>query len=467
MPDPQPQTAPMSPEAFGQMVKAKYPQYAGIPDAELASKVALKHPEYANRIDWKSAPPTQPNTYKPPTPSPMGQAIEKYGRKVAEAAPAILGTVGGLTGTALAGPVGAVEGATVGGMAGEIAKKKAEGQAISPSGGEVARQGFAQGALEAFGIGSSKVLAKAGGKLASKGLSNIYNLIGLTPSSLPKFGRTVETAEDVARTVAEKAGIKGSSREQVAAIEAARQQAEQATGRIVQTPMARTQDVHAIAYDNAVELLDEMEKEGATADQLRAIDKNLEGVINGYRGARMTPDQMLNMRRGLQKAIKDFGDPKTVQDRFLVKMYHDLNDAIEQALPAPEARAFREQNRIQNRLIIARDSATAKVLSDATKAQPGLTSTAVKAGIGAAGGGLIGSEYGHGREGALAGALLGAATGAVPEMPGADRMLLSAGEKIAPKLAALARSSPYFARLLQALISQQGASQQTSSQSVK
>jgi len=465
MPDPQPQTAPMSPEAFGQMVKAKYPQYAGIPDAELASKVALKHPEYANRIDWKSAPPTQPNTYKPPTPSPMGQAIEKYGRKIADAAPAILGTVGGIAGGLSPVPGGAIMGAAYGGGVGEAARRKAEGFPVSHK-AEIG-QAALQGGLEATGVGSAKLIEKVGGKLASKALSNIYNLIGLTPSSLPKFGRTVETAEDVARTVAEKAGIKGSSREQVAAIEAARQQAEQATGRIVQTPMARTQDVHAIAYDNAVELLDEMEKEGATADQLRAIDKNLEGVINGYRGARMTPDQMLSMRRGLQKAIKDFGDPKTVQDRFLVKMYHDLNDAIEQALPAPEARAFREQNRIQNRLIIARDSATAKVLSDATKAQPGLTSTAVKAGIGAAGGGLIGSEYGHGREGALAGALLGAATGAVPEMPGADRMLLSAGEKIAPKLAALARSSPYFARLLQALISQQGASQQTSSQSVK
>lgn len=41
----------MTVEQFGQSVKAKYPQYANIPDAELGTKTLEKYPQYKNRVN--------------------------------------------------------------------------------------------------------------------------------------------------------------------------------------------------------------------------------------------------------------------------------------------------------------------------------------------------------------------------------------------------------------------------------
>lgn len=40
----------MTPEAFAQSIKAKYPDYAEVPDAELAAKMLEKYPEYRDRV---------------------------------------------------------------------------------------------------------------------------------------------------------------------------------------------------------------------------------------------------------------------------------------------------------------------------------------------------------------------------------------------------------------------------------
>lgn len=48
-------TALMTPEAFAQSIKAKYPDYASVPDGELAAKMLEKYPEYRDRVQ---APPT-------------------------------------------------------------------------------------------------------------------------------------------------------------------------------------------------------------------------------------------------------------------------------------------------------------------------------------------------------------------------------------------------------------------------
>lgn len=81
----------LTPEAFAQSIKAKYPEYASVPDAELASKMLAKYPEYQDRVqgvpDFKQSD-TSPNEVDPNTvgtfarhvgqqlnPLPLGQMI--------------------------------------------------------------------------------------------------------------------------------------------------------------------------------------------------------------------------------------------------------------------------------------------------------------------------------------------------------------------------------------------------------
>jgi len=40
----------LTPEAFAQSIKAKYPDYASVPDAELAAKMLEKYPEYRSQV---------------------------------------------------------------------------------------------------------------------------------------------------------------------------------------------------------------------------------------------------------------------------------------------------------------------------------------------------------------------------------------------------------------------------------
>lgn len=55
-------TTPMSLAQFGQTIKAKYPDYANVPDEELGQRMLAKFPEYQQHVSMKStvAPPTQP-----------------------------------------------------------------------------------------------------------------------------------------------------------------------------------------------------------------------------------------------------------------------------------------------------------------------------------------------------------------------------------------------------------------------
>jgi hypothetical protein len=59
----------LTPEAFAQSIKAKYPDYASVPDAELAAKMLEKYPEYRDRVqtpDFKQSD-TTPNEEDPNT----------------------------------------------------------------------------------------------------------------------------------------------------------------------------------------------------------------------------------------------------------------------------------------------------------------------------------------------------------------------------------------------------------------
>src|SRR5881394_3275155 len=68
----------LTPAEFAQSIKAKYPAYASIPDAELASRMLEKYPEYKDRVrtaDFQT-------TNEPPSPSLLrqaGEAVENLG----------------------------------------------------------------------------------------------------------------------------------------------------------------------------------------------------------------------------------------------------------------------------------------------------------------------------------------------------------------------------------------------------
>lgn len=55
---------PQSLEQFGQTVKAKYPQYANLPDADVANKVLEKYPQYKSQVSMQVATP-QPAEQQP------------------------------------------------------------------------------------------------------------------------------------------------------------------------------------------------------------------------------------------------------------------------------------------------------------------------------------------------------------------------------------------------------------------
>jgi hypothetical protein len=384
---------------------------------------------------------------------------ERVAAKGAEPLPMIGATMGAVAG----GPVGA----GVGAMAGEAARQGIDGGKVDPK--SVAVSGVENAALEAVGGKlAPKILSKIAAKAGPRVTEIVNNYLGLAKSQLPKFGRTVQNAEEIGRTVLEKVGIKPNLQAQKAAIEATRAAYDDATKKLVQAPGGKLADVHSALYDRAVKLLDQSEKEGVPAEQLNAIDKNLESLLKAAKpGGMMNPGEMHAMRKEIQGQITDWNPQTTnIRQRFLQGAYHDLNDSITRSLPPKEAREFLANNRIQSKLITARTAADATLLKDTLKAKPGLATSAARmagrAAVGGAVGGAAGSEFGHGKEGAVIGALGGALSGKAGEvsLPRADVKATQILGKTAAKLAKVSKATPQVVRTLQAIQAVQSRPQQ-------
>ncbi len=65
----------LTPVEFARQIKAKYPDYANVPDEELATRMLEKYPEYRERVG-PSAVSTPTPTIGPPPPSMLGRAAE-------------------------------------------------------------------------------------------------------------------------------------------------------------------------------------------------------------------------------------------------------------------------------------------------------------------------------------------------------------------------------------------------------
>lgn len=66
----------MSLAQFGQTIKAKYPDYASIPDEEIGRRMLTKYPEYADRVDQGTPQPESPAQFGA---AQNGRAREDYG----------------------------------------------------------------------------------------------------------------------------------------------------------------------------------------------------------------------------------------------------------------------------------------------------------------------------------------------------------------------------------------------------
>jgi hypothetical protein len=399
----------------------------------------------------------------PKTGKPRGES--QFGKDMTSSlsmASPVLATVGGLAGGALAGPAGAVSGAAVGGMAGKDLENKAAGKPFDDKGGALA--GVEQGALEYVGGQvAPKILEKMGAKAVPKVYKAINNYIGLKPSDLPKWGRTAEEAEQIAETVRAEAGVKRTLPAQRDAIEVARKAHDEATVKLVQAPGGKVTDMHSVAINRAVNLLDEVEKEGVPQEQLNAIDKNVKGITDNFK-EHMTPDELLQSKRAIANQITTWDKNTTnIRQRYLQGLYADINHAIETALPPDEAKAFRAHNQIQTRLIVAREAAKEKLVAQQLKDDPGIVTKLVNrvagGAVGAVSGATIaretGSNEGHG---AVIGGMIGAGLGSYARhlgksaYPVADIAAQRAIVKAAPYIAKAAKVSPHAVRGVQAVI---------------
>jgi uncharacterized protein YcfJ len=417
---------------------------------------------------------------KPQTPNPVGNTGVSMGstsgpmpahkqqfeapmrERVAAGASSALPMVGATMGAVAGGPIGAGVGAMAGTAAQQgIDKGKVDPKSVAVSGAENAALEYVGGKL------APKALATIAKKAGPRATEIVNNYLGLNKGMLPKFGRTVQNAKEIAQTVLDKVGIKPNLEAQRAAIETTRAAYDDATKKIVAAPGGKLMDVHSALYDRAVKLLGEAEKEGVPQEQLRAIDKNLQSTLDATKKDMMNPQEIHDLRKNIQGQITDWS-PNTlnIRQRFLQGVYHDLNDAITRSLPPKEARQFLANNRIQSKLITARTAADSTLLKTELKSKPGLATSAARlagrTATGAVVGGVAGGEMGHGKEGALLGAAAGAVSGKVGEinLPAMDVKATRALAASASKLAKVSKATPQVVRTLNAIHAVQSRPQQ-------
>lgn len=170
-------------------MKSKYPQYAGIADAELAQKVIAKHPEYQSRIT-QAAPETPQST--------MGMAKQAIGETLKEPVPYLGAAVEGLRNK----------------IPGAIAEETGNfSEALRQAG-----YGKSASAVNAFGVGLAgtigtvgELLPKTGGELALTGLAGPavkgamagikkvapQVISGLSRNPLPVVERAIERTDEI------------------------------------------------------------------------------------------------------------------------------------------------------------------------------------------------------------------------------------------------------------------------------
>jgi hypothetical protein len=332
------------------------------------------------------------------------------------------------------------------------------------------RSGVETGAAGAVGEAGAQVLSKVAPKAVEKSYQLMNRYIGLSKSDLPKWDRLKPgTAEDIGKAVINNVGVKGTLAEQHAAIEVARDNVNTATEHMISQVKGKLVPLHAnlqtISDNLAKDLL--LEGRDSTGTAIKALNANVQEFKGAY-NPNLSVQEALDLRRTIGKQIKwaQLATTDDIRQRVMGQLYSSLNDSIEQALPADVAKKFAANNKLQQRLIIAREAAGEKLNAQAMKKDAGIASTVATIGKRAAAGAAVGAAMGamggekRAEEGAEIGAVAGPLIGevgwhgsrATADLPRADIKMQKALAKVAPKLAAAARSgSAPAARAIQAI----------------
>lgn len=126
---------------FGRAVKAKYPDYANVPDQEVGERMLAKYPEYQSRI-------TTPSQQQPAgNQSLTGTMV----RGATAALPVVGGVLGGMAGTAASPIIGTMAGVAGGTTLGEAAREMINQYALGDKANPIGQ--IASGAMAGLGAG--------------------------------------------------------------------------------------------------------------------------------------------------------------------------------------------------------------------------------------------------------------------------------------------------------------------------
>lgn len=452
----------ISPEEFASKIKAKYPAYANVSNAELTHRFIAKYPVYKERVDWGAAAPAgmtgaTVSTGRVGPESAAGKFMSAAQPKLAAAAPAVGGTIGAVAGGLVAGPPGAVVGAAYGGGVGEAAREKQMGEKSSL--GHQVGEAALQGGMEFVGgTVAPRVLGKIG-SMAAKSIdadSKMAKLLGL---KITKRGvNSKEAAEQITSLVNKEVKGYKDLGELQAKVTQVKEGYNQATDSLINTHSLTSRSIPwtNIVYRNGVNAIQEAE---AFNRPTKAIDELVDMLDKKITTPHAAPKDLLDIRRTLLRET----DPASGQamwpagtKQFRTMLYHDINREIKDALPAQAAREFSTNNSKVSRLIHAENAIKAKNAKLFTGQIKPEESAAAEFGskvVGAAKHSLpaIGAYEGYRQHHSVTGAVAGAAIGYGASKAIGSTAARAAVARVAPKLAAAAKHSPQAARALQAL----------------
>jgi len=459
----------MTMDQFGQKIKAKYPAYAKLSDADVATKFLAKFPVYKSQVAPSTGIhylPQQPHPTASvgpasgPMPDPKLPASaqvpvdQKIAGALDKAAPAVMATAGGLAGAAIAGPGGAMAGAALGGSAGAAAQGKPAASVYD--------EGLKQGTLElAGGTILPKVIGAAGRAAAAGVDASMAKLLGLKFAKNPRLGRaTVDQIEKIANVVNQHVGGAATLPRLAAKIGAVKESFNQATEDLIQnTPAAKVIPYDHIVTNTAIAAQDFARATGREGF-VKPIDDTWQLLLKKL-PSNATPKEILEVRRSLLKETDLTGQPlwPAGTKKFRAMLYGDLNHAIKSALPPREAAQFGVNNSNVSKLIMAEDAVKERLAKQVTgqESQRSLKEVAIgasKAGGAAAFGAYEGYRETHSIAGAIGGGLV--AYGAYRSLSSTAASSASiatrkAIAKAAPYLSKAAAYSPAAVRTLQAI----------------
>lgn len=343
----------LTPAEFAQTIKAKYPDYASVPDGELAARMLEKYPEYKSRVrmadfsttnqkdasgkatavDWN--PLSSANVNAAYQRSGI-QGLVELGKRSVNVLPAIGGAAGGVVGglggsvagVGVGGVPGAIGGAALGGAAGEAAKQLINrargGEAPATSGAAAASigtQAAVHGTAEAVGAGLGAGMKAAAPWLMQKALKPTASLASEYRTTAPKL---VQTLLDEGISVTQ-TGVDKLQRLLDATNAKIREAVANATGSIQKNTVAA----------RALETAAKVSKQVNPAADLQAVGDTVEQFVNHpvFTGKLSIPEAQAMKQGTYQQIGKKYGEVSSASIETQKALARGLKEEIAAEVP--------------------------------------------------------------------------------------------------------------------------------------